>query len=124
MAGVVTKTAKIKMLKARKGEAALPPVSGIAVGDGAESGGTVRDPLETDTDLQNELVRKEYITCEKVTETCYRYRMELGADELAGKTLNEAALYDSDGDLLCIRSFLGKPKDSSMEMAFEFDDIF
>lgn len=124
MGSVVTRVAKIKMVQARKGENPLPPISGIAIGNGAEESGILKTPLEADVSLQNELVRKEYISCEKITETCYRYRIELGVEELAGEVINEAALYDSEGDLLCISSFSGKPKDSNMEMAFEFDDIF
>ena len=50
--------------------------------------------------------------------------MELGEGELAGKTINEAALYDAEGDLLAIRVFKGLPKEEAMEMAFEFDDKF
>ena len=72
----------------------------------------------------HELLRREYIRCEKVTDICCRYRMELGENELAGKVINEAALYDAEGDLLAIRVFEGLPKDEAMEMAFEFDDKF
>lgn len=121
---VTTTTAKKKILQARKGEISLPKIVGIAVGDGAETGDILTEPLEEDVRLRNELLRREYVSCEKISDTCYRYRMELGADELAGKRINEAALYDADGDLLAIRVFVGKIKDGDMEMAFEFDDRF
>lgn len=125
MKTVITRIAKKKMIQARNGEIALPAIAGIAVGDGAatEDGGLTA-PSETDNQLKNELLRREYMKCEKMSETCYRYRIELGEDELAGKGINEAALYDAEGDLLAIRAFTGLPKEEAMEMAFEFDDKF
>lgn len=122
---VITLTAKRKMVQARKGEIALPIIIGIAIGDGAvDENGNLIFPDETDIQLKNELLRREYAKCEKVSDICYRYRMELGADELAGKKINEAALYDAEGDLLAIRVFSDKTKDADMEMAFEYEDIF
>lgn len=125
MKDVVTVTARRKMVQARKGEIALPVIVGIAIGDGALDGsGNLVFPEETDTRLKNELLRREYARCEKISDVCYRYRMELGADELAGKKINEAALYDAEGDLLAIRVFGDKLKDADMEMAFEYEDRF
>ncbi len=125
MKTLITLIAKKKMIQARNGEAALPAVAGIALGDGAvaEDGSRIT-PDETDNQLKHELLRREYMRCEKITDICYRYRMELGKNELAGKIINEAALYDAEGDLLAIRVFQGLPKDEEMEMAFEFDDRF
>ncbi len=125
MKTLITLNAKKKMIQARKGEIALPAVAGIALGDGAAAGdGRLIEPGEADNQLKHELLRREYIRCEKVTDICCRYRMELGENELAGKVINEAALYDAEGDLLAIRVFEGLPKDEAMEMAFEFDDKF
>ncbi len=125
MKDVVTLAARRKMAQARKGEIALPVIVGIAIGDGAVDGsGSLILPEETDTRLKNELIRREYARCEKLSDVCYRYRMELGADELAGKRINEAALYDAEGDLLAIRVFSDKIKDMDMEMAFEYEDRF
>ncbi len=125
MKSIITSIARKKMVQARKGEITLPAVVGIAIGDGAENvDGELRELTEGEDSLKNELLRREYCRCEKITDTCYRYRIELAADELAGKKINEAALYDADGDLLAIRVFSGKPKDGDMEMAFEYDDKF
>lgn len=125
MKSIITLVAKKKMVKARKGAIDLPVIAGIAIGDGAaETDGNLILPSEEENCLKNELLRREYSRCEKVSETCFRYRMELKADELAGKKINEAALYDAEGDLLAIRVFAGKPKDADMEMAFEFEDRF
>lgn len=125
MKSIITLAAKKKMVRARKGEVDLPIIAGIAIGDGAtDADGNLIPPSERENSLKNELLRREYSRCEKVSDTCFRYRMELSADELAGKKINEAALYDAEGDLLAIRVFDGKPKDADMEMAFEYEDRF
>lgn len=125
MKSIITLIAKKKMVRARKGEISLPVIAGIAIGDGAlDAEGNLMPPSEGDPHLRNELLRREYARCEKVSDTCFRYRMELAADELAGKRINEAALYDAEGDLLAIRVFTDKPKDADMEMAFEYEDRF
>ena len=121
---VVTLIARKKLAMARKGDIELPVVAGVALGNGAEQNGTVKAPLAENISLYNEIIRKAYATCTRLTETSYRYRIDLQKDELAGEVINEAALYDTDGDLLAIRTFVGKPKDEDMEMGFEFDDIF
>ena len=125
MNSIITLTAKRKMVRARKGEIALPVIAGIAIGDGAiDEDGNLIPPSEGDLFLKNELLRREYSRCEEISDTCFRYRMELAASELAGKKINEAALYDAEGDLLAIRVFSAKPKDADMEMAFEYEDRF
>lgn len=120
---VITLKAKQKMLEARK-TGTLSKIKGIAIGDGAGSEGALQEPSESDTSLKNELTRKQYVSCTKISDTCYRYRIELSEAEQSGKKINEAALYDEAGDLLAIRVFEPKLKDADMEMAFEFDDKF
>ena len=121
---VITLSARKKMVLARKGEIKLPCIAGIALGDGGEQNGEVRKPLPENIALFHEIIRKPYTVCNKVSETSYRYRIDLEREELAGKIINEMALYDEEGDLLAIRTFVGKPKEDDMEMGFEFDDIF
>ncbi|EOS24127.1 hypothetical protein C806_02169 [Lachnospiraceae bacterium 3-1] len=121
---VITVIARKKMALARKGEIRLPCIAGIALGDGGEVDGEIRTPLPENITLFNEIIRKPYAVCNKISEISYRYRIDLAREELAGKTINEMALYDEEGDLLAIRTFVGKPKEDDMEMGFEFDDIF
>ncbi len=121
---VITEIARKKMALARKGGIRLPCIAGIALGDGGEQDGEIRTPLPENITLFNEVIRKPYAVCSKISETSYRYRIDLAREELAGKTINEMALYDEEGDLLAIRTFVGKLKEGDMEMGFEFDDIF
>lgn len=124
MDAVVTIAARRKMVRARAGVAALPAIVGMAFGDGAQVGGDVAAPQPEDTALKNELLRKAVDGFEEISDTCYRYICTLTHQELVGKNINEIALYDSDGDLVAIKSFLSKGKDDDMEMIFEIDDKF
>ena len=53
-----------------------------------------------------------------------RYECTLENDELVGQYISELALYDEDGDLVAIKNFLRKGKDSDLEMVFQMDDEF
>ena len=122
---IVTDIAREKMLKARAGVAPLPKIVGMAFGDGAKnaSGGVIA-PDADQTELRHELLRKEIDRYEVVSRLVYRYVCTLNEGELANKYINEIALYDEDGDLIAIKSFLDKGKDEDQEMGFEIDDTF
>lgn len=122
---VVTTLAKRKMLKARAGLAPLPRIVGMAFGDGAKDDfGGVIAPNPDQTTLHNELLRKEIDGYKEINELTYRYTCTLDIDELGNKFLNELALYDAEGDLVAIETFLPKGKDDDQEMGFEVDDMF
>ena len=117
MDAVVTKSARNKMLKARAGDLVLPKIKGMAFGDGGVDGdGSIIVPSVDQTELHNELLRKEVSGHEYLNDTVCRYSCTLEASELA--------LYDEDGDLIAIKNFSGKGKDDDLEMTFNIDDIF
>lgn len=122
---IVTDIAREKMLKARAGIAPLPKIVGMVFGDGAKnaSGGVIA-PTADQTALHNELLRKEIDRYEAVSKLVYRYICTLAEEELGNKYINELALYDADGDLVAIKTFLDKGKDDDQEMGFEIDDTF
>ena len=122
---VVTKLAKKKMVQARAGMKSLPIVTAMAFGNGAVSqDGSIIDPSEDANDLINLLLTKEIDRYEELSETSIRYYCTLNKSELVGKSINEVALVDADGDLLAIKTFSNKGKDPDMEMVFEIDDMF
>lgn len=57
-------------------------------------------------------------------ETTARYTVTIPKDSLVGKEINEAALVDSDGDLVAIKNMYSKKKDEGVSFTFEFDDEF
>lgn len=122
---IVTKTAKAKMAKARAGVITLPTVAGVAFGDGGvDSSGNPTDVAENATALTNETLRKAYTSKALISDTSYRYTCVLGTTELAGQSISEVGLYDSDGDLINIKHFMAKGKDADMEITFQLDDTF
>lgn len=122
---IVTVTARSKMMKARAGAISLPPIVGMAFGSGGvDSSGEVI-PLDTDqTTLVSELYRKEIDKYTFLSDTSCRYTCTLEASELGGEYISEIGLYDEEGDLVAIKNFTKKGKDSDLEMTFNIDDTF
>ena len=73
--------------------------------------------------MQSELLRKDITSVEQISMTRFRYRCELGVNELADQTINETALIDSDGDFVVIRRTPDKLKGADEEFVFEMDEI-
>lgn len=122
---IVTKKARVKMVKARSGDSSLPKIVGMAFGNGGVSGdGAVIAPQATQSELNNELLRKPITEHDYPSETTCRYTCKLEAKELGGQAISEIALYDEDGDLVAIKNFSAKGKDDDLEMTFNVDDTF
>ncbi len=124
MDSIITKIARKKMAEARKGIIELPPIKSIALGDGGLDGdGNPIVPLEQDVGLKNELLRRDYDSSVRLSDTSFRYRIDLKR-ELLGKEISEIALFDAEGDMLSIKTFLPKVVEEDMEISFEIDDKF
>lgn len=122
---IVTLKARSKMLRARAGEITLPKITGFAFGNGGvDSSGKVIIPDDSQVSLNSELLRKEIDGYTMISETKCRYECTLSDKELAGESISEIALYDSDGDIVAIKTFSSKGKDDDLEMTFQIDDIF
>lgn len=122
---IITKTARKKLVQARAGAITLPKIVGMAFGSGGvDSAGNVISPSETQTALKKELLRKLISGYTFVTETTCRYECTLGESELAGQYISEIGLYDSQGDIVCIKTFTKKGKDDDIEMTYTLDDVF
>lgn len=122
---IITKKGREKLVKARAGAIVLPKVKGMVFGDGGvDEGGTVIPPTEDQSELTNELFRKEIDGYSFPDDTTCRYECTLSESELAGREISEIGLYDEDGDIVCIKTFARKGKDDNIEMTFTLDDIF
>ena len=122
---IITKKARKNMVQARAGTITLPKIVGMAFGDGGvDSLGNVMKPLETQEVLVSELLRKEIDGFDFIDDTTCRYQCTLSESELAGKYISELGLYDENGDMVCIKNFTAKGKDSDMEMTYTVDDVF
>lgn len=122
MKTLITLAGRTKMIKARAGVAALPPITQIALGDGGvDENGNVLEPSDI---LQHELIRRDVNSIVKVTETCYRFSLILTENELVDAEITEMALVDEEGDIVSVKNFKPKIKDEGMEMTFQMDDTF
>ena len=59
-----------------------------------------------------------------INDTTCRYECTLSESELAGEYISEIGLYDSAGDIVCIKTFTKKGKDGDIEMTYTLDDVF
>lgn len=122
---ITTIVAREKMVKARAGVATLPAVTAIAVGSGGiDSNGEPLIPVETQTALGNELMRKNIETIVETSSTSYKYSITLGLSDLPDTNINELALIDAEGDILAIKNFQNKFKDADSEVTFSLEDTF
>jgi len=122
---VITKISRRKLVRARAGEDTLPKIVGMAFGDGGvDEHGEVISPTDNQTELNNELLRKQIEGYTFPEDTTCRYECTLGLNELAGKYISEIALYDEDGDIVGIKNFMPKGKDDDVEQTYWLDDVF
>ena len=122
---IITKKAREKMVKARAGAITLPKITGMAFGKGGvDEDGNVVAPLESQSELKQELMRKEVDRYTFPEDTTCRYECTLTEAELAGEYISEIGLYDAEGDIVCIKTFTSKGKDDDVEQTYTLDDIF
>lgn len=122
---VITQAAQTKLVRARAGAITLPKIVGMAFGDGGvDAGGKIIIPVKGQSELSNELYRKEIDGYSFPNELTCRYECTLLETELAGKEISEIGLYDEDGDILCIKNFTRKGKDDDVQQTYILDDMF
>lgn len=123
MATITTVKAKKKMLLARAGEAELQPITQMVFGSGGvDESGNVIEPTTDQTELNNEIYRKDISSHEVISDTQVQYVCELTEEELNGKEISELALADANGDLMTINTFKAKTKDSGFIFKFKIND--
>ena len=122
---IITKKSREKLVKARAGAIQLPKIVGMVFGDGGgDPSGNVIPPTESQSGLTNEIFRKELDGYSFPADTTCRYECTLTESELAGEEISEIGLYDSEGDVVCIKTFKRKGKDDDVEQTYTLDDIF
>lgn len=123
---VITRARRIKIcLASSDATKPLPVITHIAFGSGGVNiSGEPIAPSETQTALNTEIARYPVDSVTYPEETTARYAVTIPKDDLAGETINEAALVDSDGDVAAIKTMYTKQKDEGVIFTFEFDDEF
>lgn len=122
---IITVAARRKIVQARAGAILLPRIAEMAFGDGGVDGmGNVIPPTENQTTLRSELIRKPIDSYQFIGETTCRYECTLDEGELVGQSISEIALVDEQGDVVCIKTFTSKGKDTDIAQTYLLDDIF
>lgn len=121
---VITKVRRMKMAEASHTSGTIAKITHIALGNGGVTEeGEIITPLAEDVQLRNEILRKQYTSSQKMSETSYAYSIKLEKDELVGSYISELALIDEDGDVVAFLNFLPKGKDDN-EDTFTIEDIY
>lgn len=126
MANSVTTTyARQQLAKARAGDGTVTKVTHMAFGNGGvDEQGQPKPPQPDETGLYNEIYRKPVDGHSYPSATVCRYTCTLLENELVDQTINEIALFDEAGEMVCKKTFKNKVKDGDMKMTFEIDDIY
>ena len=122
---VITKKARENLVKARAGAITLPKIiePGLGFGRCNDYTGTVYTAFAK-CHANKELFRKAIDGYTFPNDTTCRYECTLAESELAGKEISEIGLYDTNGDIVCIKTFTRKGKDDDVEQTYVLDDIF
>lgn len=121
---IITLKAKEKIVKARANIAPIAPIAGFCFGTGGAVGSDVIPPSFSASSLNHEVLRKPFDTVVQTSSTSFKYKVTLTAANIPNVGINEIGLYDTDGDLIVIKTFQTKPKDPDIDMGFEIDDTF
>ena len=121
---ILLNQAKEKMLKMRHDGSNGWKIEGIALGDGLGDDGRPYTPDPEQKGLRHEVLRKGFESASKISDTCYRYEGNLLENEGNGTYFTEMGLYDSDGMLICVKTFEKKLKNKDIEMVFQIDDTY
>ena len=120
---VILNQAKLKMLKMRAIGSDSWQIKYFAFGTGLGDDGKRYTPTGKETALKNEVARVEVISATVLDERSYQYLGEIPEDTANGEYITEVGLVDSDGDLVCIKTFDKKLKRTGASMVFKIDDI-
>lgn len=120
---ITTTIAKKKLLLARAGQQELPGIRQMVFGSGGVNiSGDVLEPEPGQRNLNKEIYRKNIEKVEVVNDTQITYYCTLEEDELINKDISEIALADAEGDLVTIKNFKAKGKDSDFKFVFKVND--
>ena len=101
MKNVITKVRRQKMAEASHTTGKLAKAKWIALGSGGvDASGNIITPLADNVKLYHEVIRKEYTSSAKTSDTSYEYTIKLEEDELVGTEISEMALIDAEGDVI------------------------
>jgi len=122
---VTTVKAREKFAKAHKGDITLPTITKIAFGDGGHNlDGTPIKPTGTETEVPGEFIRKNIDGMSLPISTTLQILGNLDFGEGEGKHVSAVGIYDSDDDLVALKTFSPKIKDNDTRIDIQWDEKF
>lgn len=115
MAEAITVDAYRKRLARRmaNGDAPLPAIAFMAFGDGGHNSDmSAKAPSATATALNHEVLRKSLSTIVQEDLFSVTGKSSIEASELVGVSVSEAGLFDANGQLVGLKMFSPKHKES------------
>lgn len=126
MATARTKVYREKLARSVAGIAPVPLVTHVAVGTGGVNQDGSPKPLTgEEKGLFNEVLRKA-VTPSLYNKTTVRCSVSVlaDADGVVGVGINEIGIFDSDGDLVAIKTTTSKNLEATDQLEFDIDAIF
>lgn len=123
---VITKARRAALCRLTSGAiSVMPAITHVAFGDGGvDSNGNPLTPADTQTALKHEIARYPMDGVTYPVDTTARYLVTIPKEDLPGERISEAALVDSTGALMAIKTMYVKQKDEDVRFEFTFDDEF
>ena len=110
---VILSTFRKRLASFMAGKGELAPIKFMAFGDGGHDSHNVAiSPLESDTELKHELLRKPLALIRQEDEFSVTGKGAVEPTELVGEYVSEAALIDANGKIIAIKTFAPKIKEA------------
>jgi len=120
-----TVKAREKFAKAHKGDITFPTVAQIAFGNGGhDAGGQPITPTGNELVVPGEFLKKAVSGLSHPVNTTLRIEGNLDFTEGNGQQVSAAGIYDSDGDLVAVKTFTPKAKDEDTRIEVQWDEQF
>ena len=117
---VLLKSFRERIAAHMAGNGTLYPIKDIAYGDGGHNANLQHiSPSEDATALQHEVLRKEVAAVRQDDSLSVTGKGTIENNELIGTQLSEAALVDSQGNLIGIKTFAPKVKEADERYQIE-----
>lgn len=122
---VTTVKGREKFAKAHAGLITLPAITQMGFGNGGIDGfGNPTVPDDTSAQVSGEFLVKDFDSSTFVTPATVNVICTLDLAEGNGQDVSAVGIYDADGDLIAIKHFTAKPKDSETKIEITWDEQF
>lgn len=124
---VTTIIAREKFAKSHGGDYVLPQITNVAFGTGGHNTSTGKPipPENTYTEVPGEIINKEINSHEYPVDTALRVIGSISDLDIGtGDDISACGIYDSEGDLVAIKTFSPKTMSADMTIEVAWDELF